>query len=302
MTPIRRLAPCLAAALLASCGSSAGDGGGSGREVVFGLVGPMRQDYGASTRRGAELAMREINGAGGINGDSLRLVVHDDGADAGRAITIASELVRDASVVALAGPVNSGTTLAAASIYNGESDSARGALPVLATTATSPEISRLGDWIFRVASSDSANAVALAQTARAISPAVAVLYTNDEYGRGLAEAFRGALEAAGGTIPESDPYFEELEDFTPYLRRMQARGVRMVFIAGLDASAERIIRQARGLGMEARFIGGDGLVPLSGRGALFNGTMVGLMYHRDSSPAARRFADAFRQAYGADRK
>src|SRR5688500_12016032 len=134
MTLIRRLAPCLAAALLASCGSSAGDGGGSGGEavfgrvgpvpqdagastrrgaggdgggsggeVVFGLVGPMRQDYGASTRRGAELAMREINGAGGINGDSLRLVVHDDGADAGRAITIASELVRDASVVALAG-------------------------------------------------------------------------------------------------------------------------------------------------------------------------------------------------------
>jgi branched-chain amino acid transport system substrate-binding protein len=76
--------------------------------------------------------------------------------------------------------------------------------------------------------------------------------------------------------------------------------VQVVFIAGLDAAGERIITQARQLGVQARFIGGDGLVPLSTKGPVFDGTMVGLLYHPQQSDRARAFATAFRQAYGTD--
>ncbi|HVG45205.1 MAG TPA: branched-chain amino acid ABC transporter substrate-binding protein [Longimicrobium sp.] len=275
-------------------------GGGGGADVTFALAGPLRQDYGIATKQGADLAVKEINAAGGIKGRNLVLLPRDDGADAHTAITIAAELVRNPAVVALAGPVNSGTTIASASIYNGEADSIRGALPEVATTATSPGVSRLGDWTFRVASSDSANAVALAAAARQLSASVAVMYTNDDYGRGLAGAFRDALVKGGGSVAEYDPFSDSTADFSPYLKRMQQRGVQLVFIAGLDVAAARIIQQARGLGLQARFIGGDGLVPLSGKGPLFDGTLVGLLYHPAAGERAQAFATAFRQAYGKD--
>ena len=287
-----RLLPFLA---LAACSR-----GGGGGKVTFALAGPLQQDYGVATRQGAELAVKEINAAGGIDGRKLVLLPKDDGADAHTAISIAAELVRNPNVVALAGPVNSGTTIASAAIYNGESDSIRGTLPEVATTATSPAVSRLGDWTFRVASSDSANAVALAAAARQLSASVAVMYTNDDYGRGLAGAFRDALVKAGGSVAEYDPFSDSTADFSPYLRRMQLRGVQLVFIAGLDVAAARIIQQARGLGLQARFIGGDGLVPLSGKGPLFDGTLVGLLYHPASGERAQAFATAFRNAYHKD--
>lgn len=284
-----------AAAGLAACGR-----GGGGEQVTFALSGPLQQDYGVSTLHGAELAVKEINANGGIGGRQLALLTKDDGADKEKAIAIAAELVKDPKVVALAGPVNSGTTIASAPIYNGESGSVKGALPQLATTATSPDVSRLGDWTYRIASSDSANAVVLATTARQLAPRVAVMYTNDDYGRGLAGAFRDALVKGGGEVAEYDPFSDSTADFSPYLRRMQTRGVQLVFVAGLDAAAAAIIRQARGLGLRAQFIGGDGLVPLAGKGPTYEGTLVGLLYHPAASDRARAFAQAYHQAYGAD--
>ncbi len=286
-------------ALAAALALSACDRG-SGGKVTFALSGPLQQDYGVSTLRGAELAVKEVNAERGINGRPLVLLPKDDGADKQKAIDIAAELVKDASVVALAGPVNSGTTIAAAPIYNGESGSVSGRLPALATTATSPDVSKLGDWTYRVAGSDSANAVVLAEAARGLAPQVAVMYTNDDYGRGLAASFRDALVKGGGRVSEYDPFSDDTPDFSPYLRRIQMRGVQMVFVAGLDSAAAMIIRQARGLGMQARFIGGDGLVPLVGKGPAFDGTLVGLLYHPAASERAQAFATAYHQAYGAD--
>jgi branched-chain amino acid transport system substrate-binding protein len=285
------------AALLALPACNRAGGGGT---VTFALAGPMQQDYGQSTRQGADLAVKEINGNGGINGKNIALQVEDDGADQHTAITIAEKLVKDPKVVALAGPVNSGTTIASAPIYNGQSDSVKGHLPELATTATSPEVSRLGDWTYRIASSDSANAVALAAAARGLSPNVAIMYTNDDYGRGLASAFRGALVQSGGTVAEYDPFNDSTEDFSPYLRRIQQHNVGMVFIAGLDVAAGKIISQARALGLQSRFIGGDGLVPLASKGPTFNGTLVGLLYHPAESDRARAFATAYHKEYGKD--
>jgi branched-chain amino acid transport system substrate-binding protein len=281
--------------VLAACGR-----GGSGKQVTFALTGPLREDYGIATKQGADLAVKEINAANGINGRPLVLLPKDDGGDKHTAISIAAELVRNPEVVALAGPVNSGTTIASAAIYNGESDSVRGTLPELATTATSPDVTRQGDWTFRVASSDSANGVVLAAVARQLSPTVAVMYTNDDYGRGLGGAFRDAMVKSGGTVAEYDPFSDSTADFTPYLRRIQMHGVNLVFIAGLDQAGAKIIQQARGLGMRARFIGGDGLVPLSTKGPLYEGTVVGLLYHPASGERAQAFATAFRQAYGKD--
>jgi branched-chain amino acid transport system substrate-binding protein len=286
-----RSALLLSATLLVSCSRGPG---GSGETVVFGLAGPMEQSYGESTRLGAELAVKEVNAAGGVGGRRLELSVQDDQASSERAPAVAKELAGDPRVVAVVGHVNSGTTRAAGGVY------AEHGLPALATTATSPLISQLGDWVFRIASSDSANAVFLAKRAREITPRTAILYANDDYGRGLAASFRTAYLADGGTVVEEDPFVDETQDFTPYLQRLQRKDVGLVFIAGLDASSARIISQARSLGLASRFIGGDGLEPLVGMGPTYEGTMVGTLYHPQASDEARKFAETYRKAYGRD--
>lgn len=287
MTAKRYIASKPVAALLlwagiAACTPSAPDA------VVLGLASPLGTPYGASMRMGAELAQQEVNRAGALR---LELRVRDDKADPRTAIAVADEFLNDPQVVGVIGHVNSGTMAAAAEIYE------KG-LPAVATSATSPSISRLGEWIFRVATSDSANAEELARRAMTIDSTAAVLYANDDYGRGLSSSFAAAFASRGGRVEEADPFLESTPDFGPYLERLRRGGVELVFIAGLEESAARLIRQARELGVRARFLGGDGLEGLPGIGEDFDGTLVGLLYHPDASVESRGFAERFRAAYG----
>jgi branched-chain amino acid transport system substrate-binding protein len=247
--------------------------------------------YGELSRMGAQLALDEINAHGGAGGHPLKVRLVNDRGDDSTAIGVADSLARDPAVVAVAGPIYSGTTMASAKVYGDAG------LPALATSATSPEISRLGPYIFRVASSDSANAVELAGFARATGLRTAILYSNEDYGIGLMRYFSRALAAAGSTPVAEDPYLEEMPDFRPYLLRLKARGAQMVFIAGIDQGARTLIPQAREVGLDARFMGGDGLEALKEAGPAFDGTVIGSLFHPDASAKAREFAAAFRERW-----
>jgi branched-chain amino acid transport system substrate-binding protein len=278
-----RAAALLALALLAGC-----RGGSTGDDVVLGFAAPLKDAYGRNALDGAQLAVKELNAAGG----RIRLVVKDDEGDTERAIAVAQELADDPAVVAVVGHNNSAPTIAAAPLY-----SAAG-LAAVAISATAPAISELGPWIFRVASSDSANAVELARVAAARGKKVAVMFANDEYGQELTESFTAALRASGHSVVETDPYLEETEDFRPYLERLRRRGVDLIFLAGSEQGATTLVPQARALGLDARFLGGDGVEGLAARGGVYEGMMIGVLFHPQASAEARRFAEAFRAAYG----
>ncbi|HEU0015349.1 MAG TPA: branched-chain amino acid ABC transporter substrate-binding protein [Longimicrobium sp.] len=271
--------------------------GGGGGELWIGLAAPMTDGqgkpdiYGVRSRQGAQLALEEVNQRR-IHGRTLRMRLVDDRGDANVGLAVADSLVNDARILAVVGHVYSGVTLKAAENYSGK-------LAAVATTATSPEISKLDEWIFRMASSDSANSVALAGAVRGMGGRVAVIYANDEYGRGLAQPFAAALRQAGG-VTAYNPMMDSTADVTPYLMRMRAYGSDLVFVATLQDAAARVIRQAHGLGMAPRFVGGDGLEGLVGMGPEFNGTTVGVLFHADASPRARDFAQRFRRKYGDD--
>lgn len=259
--------------------------------IVFGLAAPLDESYGMSTKLGAELAVTQINARGGIDGRQVGLHPVNDFADRERAIPASQELVGDPAVVAVVGHVNSSTTVAAAPSYDGR-------VAAIATSATSPQISALSPWIFRIASSDSANGIALARFARGIGERPAILYANDEYGRGLATSFAAGWRAEGSAPLDSDPYTEDAPRFAPYLERMRRQGVDLIFLAGLETGAAQAIREARSLGLDARFIGGDGVEGLKDMGGDLGGTYVGLLFHPDANPRAEAFAAAYRAAYG----
>jgi branched-chain amino acid transport system substrate-binding protein len=284
-----RILPALAGALLvltSACRQNSDD-------IVIGMAAPIERVYGKTAEQGARLAVDAINRGGGINGRRIELRVKDDRTDGPTAIAIAGEFLSDPEVLAVLGHVNSGTTREAAQMYG------RG-LVALSPTATSPEIAQLNSWIFRVSGSDEASAASLAQVARQLGRRISVIYLNDDYGRSLARSFADALARSGAPPIRMDPYLEDLEDFTPFLERLRRSGVDLIFFAGLEDGAATAIRQARQMGMEARFMGGDGIEALVFMGPDYDGTLIATLYHPDASPAAREFAERFRAVYGSD--
>ena len=141
---------CLAVALLALSACSGGDS-----TYTLAAAGPWKLSHGKNTRAGIALAVKEINSVGGINGHKLVIKDADDNADGVKAAQIAQRFVDDASISAVIGHVTSGAMVAAAKVYDGH-------LPALATSASSPDLTGISPWAFRVISSDSANGVAIA--------------------------------------------------------------------------------------------------------------------------------------------
>ena len=183
--------------------------------------------------------------------------------------------------------------LAAARIYDGE-------LAAVATTASSPDLSGVSKWTFRVISSDSLNGVILARFASRIGGTsaafkqAAILYENDSYGRGLADAFRRAFR---GTIVSFDPTREDV-NAEPYISYFKMRQPGIVFVAGRENSALRILREARRQGLEAVFIGGDGWQGIVTDTAAANGSYVGTSFNaEDPAPEVRKFVRAFTGRY-----
>ncbi len=283
---MRSIALVFCLALLSGCSKGP-------KPFLVGAAGPWKEGYGIMTRRGIDLAVEEINRNGGINGSPLEIVPRDDDADGSRAAAIAQEFVANRNISAVIGHVNSGAMLAAARIYDGQ-------LTAVATTASSPDLTGVSKWTFRVISSDSLNGVILARFASRIGGTsaqfrqAAVLYENDSYGRGLAEAFRRSFR---GTVVSFDPIPEKLhpEPFVSYLR-MRQPGI--VFVAGREESALRILREARRQGIQAIFLGGDGWQSIVSDTSASNGAYVGTSFNAaERRPEVREFVKAFEAKY-----
>ncbi len=249
MFPYRRLLLAAAALPLLSCSR------GASGTVFLGAPGPIDSPNGAANRNGFELALDEINAT---PGQSLKFdkVIRNDFARGDSAANIAQAYVNDPRVVAVIGHVNSGTMLAAARIYDGH-------LPAIATSATSPSLTGISKWAFRVIPSDSLNGTTIAQYMNTLGKKRAViLYENNSYGRGLAESFRrGFTGEILGMDPVSDQTGEDLEPFVTWIKQKQAD---LVFLAGTDKSGAAFIKEARRQQFNPALAGGNGwavLVP-----------------------------------------
>ncbi len=236
---------------LAGCG--AGDD-----PIVIGIAGPFGQARGASMLRAAELAVKEVNAAGGLRGRSVELLALDDSANNDVAVRVAQRFYDDRRVVAVVGHLTSGTTLAAAPIYGG----GRLPLPVISPSASSPELSDAGPSVFRICPDDLAHGEALAALARdrLLARRVAILFHDDAYGRGIRASFSRVFLRLGGTVVSDDPFLPSIPTFEPYLERLRRRGgADVIMVAGTREVAVRILATLDSLGITTPVIGGDAL-------------------------------------------
>jgi branched-chain amino acid transport system substrate-binding protein len=298
--PLRALA-VVVLILAVSCGGEK-EPEAQGIKIGFygALTGPTAT-FALSGRNGALLAADERNRAGGVLGKRIVLLSEDDRGEAAEAASVVSKLITRDHAVALIGEFASSRSLAAAPIAQSYS------VPMISPSSTNVEVTKKGDYIFRVCFLDSYQGKALAVFARKNLKAqtCAILVdSRSDYSVGLADAFRKDFESAGGRVVAEPKYSEGDSDFSAQLTALRPLHPEVLFIPGYYTDAGLIARQARSLGLTATLLGADGwdspkLVEIGG--AAMEGAYLSNHYSvEDPAPAVRRFVAAYHSRYGVE--
>ena len=229
--------------------------------VTIAHVGPTSgaiAHLGKDNENGAILAVEELNAAGVTIGGkkvTLKLMTEDDAADPKQGTAVAQKLA-DAKVSGVVGHLNSGTTIPASSIY---SDAG---IPQVSPSATNPKYTRQGfKTAFRLVADDAQLGGTLGKYAvkELKGKAIAVIDDRTAYGQGVAQEFTKAVEAAGGTVVAKEFTTDKATDFSAILTTIKGKKADVVFFGGMDAVAGPMLRQMKSLGINAKFMGGDGI-------------------------------------------
>ena len=234
----------------------------SAQQVVkIGHVGPLSgaiAHLGKDNENGARLAIEELNAKGvKIGGKAVKfeLVAEDDAADPKQGTAAAQKLV-DSKVNGVIGHLNSGTTIPASKIY---SDAG---IPQISPSATNPKYTRNGfKTAFRVVADDVHLGGTLGRYAvNALKgKSIAVIDDRTAYGQGVPDEFKKAAIAAGGKVVGHEFTTDKASDFMAILTTLKAKNPDVVFFGGMDAVGGPMLRQMKSLGINAKFMGGDGI-------------------------------------------
>ncbi|HEX6370029.1 MAG TPA: penicillin-binding protein activator [Longimicrobium sp.] len=299
------------AAALAGCGGSDDPGAqrlqrarGTG-EIVIGAPwswGEMENEvhYG----KGMDLAVEELNAAGGVLGRPIRLLRMDDQGSVDHGRIIAQELGRNPDVVAVIGHLHSYVTVAAAPIYD------LAGLLLVSATSTTPALTSQGyGRVFRATFNDSDVGRQMAQYAFEHGHRrMVIYYSRDEYGRELANSFEEQLVQRGGQIVNRESYDPNLSANPVAAERTVNAWTSWefdaVFIAGRGEQAALLVKELRRRGIRVPVLGSDALqtpVFVQTGGEAVEGTVIASAFNDEApDPAVQRFNQAFRARYGGD--
>ena len=287
----------MSASLLVGCGSSDSDS-----VIKIGGIGPLTgsaSTYGNSAKEGAELLIKEINDAGGINGKQVELIFEDDQATPDGAMQAFNKLVDKDGVSAILGGVTSGATLAIAK------NATERQIPMITPTGTEPSITNEGgEFMFRGCFIDSFQGELLAKytTENLGKKTAAVLYNaGSDYSIGIAKAYKETLEKNGGTVVEYLSYNDGDTDFKAQLTKIKGANPDVIVLPDYYNVVGLIAKQARDISITSQLLGGDGweseeLISIGGDavdGALY----INHYYSGDTSEVVKNFVNSYKAEY-----
>jgi branched-chain amino acid transport system substrate-binding protein len=273
--------------------------------IRIGVASPFTGNlaaYGDNIKAGVNLKLKEINDAGGINGQKVELVWGDDLCQPKDAGTVGSKFAADKSIVAVIGHLCSSATLAAVPIY------VRAGLPSISPTSTNATIGEVGKgWFFRNCYTDDFQGQYLATY---VVPKllgkkkVAIFYENNDYAIGLKDSFLKGAKEGGVTVTGAEAYVTGATDFTPQLTKLLRDKPEAIFLCGYHPEGALIAGQSRKLGFNGPLFGADGIdnedyIKIGGKAA--DNTYCTVPFLAASAgPAGKDFAKRFKAAYGRD--
>lgn len=307
------LTALLTAGLVAGCGNkeennASTNGGNAGGDTIkiganLELTGGQAS-FGDSALKGAKLAVKEINDAGGVLGKKLELIEADNASKSEEATRAAQKLITTNKVVAIIGATTSTNTLGIVPVAQEKG------IPLISSSATNPKVTvdersgKLNEWVFRASFIDPFQGEVMANFATdTLKAKTAVIYTDtsSDYSKGLQTFFSETFIKNGGSILSEESYQQKDSDFKAVLTRIKEANPDVIYLPGYYEEVGKIVKQAREMGITVPFMGGDGwdspqLAEIAGADALNNTFMSNHYSPEDSSPEVKSFVDAFKAA------
>ena len=280
------------------------------QEIRIGLVGPMTGpgvQYGASMREAAQLAVDEINEAGGVNGRKIVLIVEDDESNPAKATSAMQKLVNRDRIAVAIGNYNSACTLAGMLVTE------RAKVPQLCPISTAAAITEGGSkYIFRNCATNPIQVGQLTQwvfdnlTVGDNNP-VAVIYENTDYGNSLSGIFiERVKENSKWQITAVESYNQADTDMIAQLTKIKASSPKNLMIGGNLTEATVIIRQAKEIGLDVQFVGlgggfsNDRFAELAGVENVEGIINVSYFEKSSTNPLAQEFVKNYTAKYNKD--
>lgn len=292
----------LAGTVLAGCG---GQQAGSSDTIKIGANFEMTgnvANYGQATLDGLNLAIEEINAAGGVNGKKLEVVSADNKSEAAEAVNAATKLISDDNVKVIVGPAVTANVIAESQVATDAK------IPVIAPDATSPDVTvengQVKPFIFRSCFIDPQQGSVMAKFASEnLKAKTAVVYVDNssDYSKSLGKVFKEQFEKAGGQVVMEQAFLAKDQDFKATLTSIKTANADVLFVPAYYEEVGKIVKQARELGITSPILGTDGwddskVADIAGTEAL-NNTYFSTHYS-DKDESVKPFIEAFTKKYG----
>ena len=271
-------------------------------QIKIGSAGPMTGQYaafGEQLKRGAEMAVEEINAAGGVNGQKLELLIGDDACDPKQATAVANKMVSD-KVVFVAGHFCSGSSIPASDIYK------EGKILQMTPASTNPKLTddafaKGNTTVFRTCGRDDVQGATVSAyiLKNKKGARVAILQDKSPYGKGVADETKKGLNAGGMREVMYEAFNDTDKDFTALINKMKQAKIDIIVLGGYHTAAALIIKQAREQGLPANMVGFDSLETAEFYqlgGAATNGVLMSFPPKAEDDPKNAALVKKFRDA------
>jgi len=286
----------------ATAPASGGTPGVTADTILLGEVGSLtgsEATFGISTRNAIELAINEVNAAGGVKGRKIEVRVYDNQSKPEEAAQAANRLINQDNVLLILGEVASSNSMAMAE----KAQPAK--VPMISNASTNPKVTEIGDYIFRVCFIDPFQGYVMAKFAHdnlKFNKVAVLRDLGSAYSQGLADVFERKYTEMGGKIVAGETYTKGSTDFRSQLTAIKRASPDAIYIPGYYNDIGLIARQARELGITATLMGGDGwdsekLFELGG--SAVEGSYFSNHYSPDDpNPRVQKFIASYKAAYG----
>ncbi len=262
--------------------------------------------FGISSKNAIELAFKEINEKGGVNGKKLELVAADNKSEAAEAANAMQKLISQDNVVAVIGPNLSSSVIAASAINNGSKVLDITPMGTNPNITVDPATGKTKEFNYRTCFIDPFQGTVMAAFAKndlGVGKAAILIDNSSDYAKGLSQFFKENFEKNGGVITAEESYLQKDTDFKATLTKIKATAPEFLYVPGYYQEVGLIVKQARELGMNMPIAGGDGwdsakLPEIAGAAALNNTYFSSLYSPDDASDINKNFVAAYEKTYG----
>jgi len=275
-----------------------------GKEIKIGAILPLTGEiavYGQKMKKGIDLAVKQINNEGGVNGSQIRILYEDDQGDPKTSVAAVQKLITTEKVPTIIGGAISATALPSVPIVD------KNKVVLFSPAATTPKLSGLSKYFFRNWPSDIYDGTAMGEFAvkELKLKKVAVLYVNNEWGIAISELFAETFKKNGGQIVAMENYEQNATDFRTQLTKIVSYNYNLeaIYVPGYLKELINILKQKKEMGIKVRILSAYGFYDPqiveqakdAAEGAIFTAPTYD---PENPSPAVRNYVVSFQAEYG----